>query len=252
VAPARAYASAVAYGHEPPWDRTGDLERIRNAYARYDELDRSRLWDPSNRGYRRLSADLRRRLVSEIRGALPASAGRVLDLGCGTGDLLADVEREGLRPDWHGIDLRPEAIEVARARFPGSSFEVASADATGHADGRFHVIVAQVLFSSLPSPSLELAVAGEIGRLLAPGGWLVWSDLRVSNPANPSVHGINMRWLRSLFEGWELRVTSAGLVPPVARRLGRTTPVLYPLLSRLPPLHSHLVGRLRPPGDRDG
>ncbi len=65
-------------------------------------------------------------------------------------------------------------------------------------DASVDVVVARVLFSSLPSARLEAAVAAEIGRLLRPGGWLVWLDIRYSNPANPSVHGVRpIAWLSS-------------------------------------------------------
>jgi len=37
------------------------------------------------------------------------------------------------------------------------------------------------------------------------------------------------------------------LIPPIARRLGPTTPVLYPILESIPFLRSHLIGRLRCP-----
>ncbi|MCA1570295.1 MAG: hypothetical protein LC798_08260 [Chloroflexi bacterium] len=57
------------------------------------------------------------------------------------------------------------------------------------------------LFSSLPSRDLEVAAANEVARVLAPGGWLIWYDLRYDNPTNPAVHGIGRSGLRRLFPG---------------------------------------------------
>jgi hypothetical protein len=37
------------------------------------------------------------------------------------------------------------------------------------------------------------------------------------------------------------------VLPPIARRLGVTTPLLYPMLEAIPVLRSHLVGRLQRP-----
>jgi SAM-dependent methyltransferase len=231
----------------PAWDRSAELDRIRATYAGYDAVGRGRLWDRSNRGYARLSQDLADHVLAELRRCLPGvSGGQVLDLGCGAGQLLDRVLASGLRPSWTGVDLRPEAVEAARAAHPDASFLVASADDVPVADATVDVVVAELLFSSLPSATLERAVAAEIGRVLRPTGWLVWSDLRYDNPANPAVHGIDARRLGQLFPGWTIEVETAGLLPPLARRLGRLAPAAYAALTGIPPLRSHLVGRLQP------
>jgi 2-polyprenyl-3-methyl-5-hydroxy-6-metoxy-1,4-benzoquinol methylase len=52
----------------------------------------------------------------EILPLLPPAAGRVLELGCGRGDTLAFLKREG-RCTWAGgVELFPEAAAVARGR----------------------------------------------------------------------------------------------------------------------------------------
>ena len=230
------------------WNRAADLDRIRSTYAAYEAAGRGRLWDRGNRGYARLLRSLRDHLVKEIARALPATGGRVIDLGCGTGDLLDDVERFGLRPEWLGVDLRPEAIADAVRSHPSARFIVASADDVPEPPGSVDVIVAQLLFSSLPTDALEHAVAAEIRRLLRPGGRLVWCDLRFANPSNPEVHGVGSPALQELFPTWEARLRTVGLLPPIARRLGRSTAILYPVLSAFSPIRSHLVGRLESPG----
>ena len=50
-----------------------------------------------------------------------------------------------------------------------------------------------------------------------------------------------------LFPGWDLDLDAYTLAPPIARLLGRATPVLYPLMHSLQPLRFHLIGRLRCP-----
>ena len=44
--------------------------------------------------------------------------------------------------------------------------------------------------------------AGEIIRVMRPGGWLVWFDLRYDNPWNAGVHGLSKGRLAQLFPGW--------------------------------------------------
>jgi SAM-dependent methyltransferase len=53
-------------------------------------------------------------------------AGRsLLDVGCGTGDLLDHLRARGIACDYLGTDLSPSMIERCRARFPDGKFEVA-------------------------------------------------------------------------------------------------------------------------------
>lgn len=229
-------------------DRAAQLDRIRESYARYDREGRARLWDSSNRGYARLTRQLLGRLLREMRASLPAHReGRLQDLGCGTGELLEHARSAGMTPDWVGLDLRADAVEAAKRRFPDAAFVMGSADDVPEPGASFDVIVAQLMFSSLPSMELEHAVASEVARLLRPGGWLVWSDLRYPSPSNRAVHGLSEDRIRSLFPDWTVRVASVGLLPPLARRLGVTTAITYPALGAIEPLRSHLVGRLQPP-----
>lgn len=228
--------------------RDEDLEQVRRTYARYDEEGRARLWDPSNRGYARLARDRDRALVGLIEASIAATPGPVLDLGCGDGRLLTAALSAGVRPaEWHGVDLDADGVAAAASAHPEARFVVGSADELELADGSVAVVVAATLFSSLPSATMEADVAREIGRVLAPGGFLIWYDLRYDNPRNSNVHGLGVDRIRRLFPGWEGELRPITLLPPLARRLGLLTSVLYPALHALPVLRSHLVGRLRRP-----
>lgn len=240
------YSSGVAIIKDRESERTAELASIEATYARYESSGREKIWDQKNRGYSALAIDLRRSVQGEIRRSV-INGGTVADLGCGTGELATEAQVVGLGLDWIGVDLRAEPIAQAQSRLPFARFIVASADDLPLTTSSVDVAVAQVLFSSLPSPQLEESVAGEISRVLKPGGWLVWLDIRYSNPTNRAVHGIGVARLKELFPDWHRDVRSTGLIPPVARRLGPTASVLYPLLALIPPLRSHIVGRLRRP-----
>lgn len=227
--------------------REEELARVRETYARYVREGRNRLWDPANPGYARMTRDRDAALVDILRRVLPSDgSGTALDLGCGNGR-LAQVAREAELPirSWIGVDLDADSVAAAAEAHPWADFIEASADALPWPEGAFDVVVATTLFSSFPSADLEVAVAGEIGRVLRPGGALVWYDLRYDNPSNRDVHGITSRRLAELFPGWSMELRSITLVPPVARRLGRITAPLYSVLHAMPALRSHLVGVLR-------
>ena len=124
-----------------------------------------------------------------------------------------------------GLDLQPERIDEARVNAPDAQLLVGSADALPFDDHSFDVVTAITLMSSLPTDPMEIDAAREIARVTRPGGWLVWFDLRYDNPTNPAVHGIDGRRLADAVPGVGRRSCARSTVlPPLARRLGRSTP----------------------------
>lgn len=224
-----------------------EQERIRETYRSYEAGGRDRIWDLRNRGFARLSEDRDLGIRDLLARSLPSSGATMLDVGCGDGTLLGDVQHRWPDVALTGLDLQPERIAEARSKVPDATFVVASADELPFDDRTFDVVTAITLMSSLPTQAMETDAAREITRVMRPGGWLVWFDLRYDNPNNKAVHGITKGRLSALFPAWSQELRSSTLIPPIARRLGPTTPVLYPILEAIPPLRSHLIGRLRCP-----
>lgn len=54
----------------------------------------------------------------------PLSQCRILDVGCGLGDLYGYLRRGGIETDYTGYDLLPEMIERAQKRYPEARFLV--------------------------------------------------------------------------------------------------------------------------------
>lgn len=248
---ARDSVRSVVVTNPPPSDRERDLDTIRSAYDGYRVHGRRRLWDLQNPGFARLVADRDRMIISNIRASLGPSVGRLLEIGFGDAR-LAEAAHAAQLPigKWAGVDLDADAVRLASQQLPWATFIEASADRLPFDDATWDVVLASALFSSLPSIEIERAVAAETARVLAPGGWLVWYDLRIDNPTNRAVHGLSRERLRSLFPGWKAELRAMSLLPPLARRLGRTTPIAYPILERVPMLRSHLGGRLQSPPSR--
>lgn len=190
-------------------------------------------------------ADDRDRSLVQLVTRSARGPARILDVGCGDGS-LAQVMRKASVPiaAWTGLDVDTEALHAAADGVAWATFVEASADAMPFEDGAFDIVIASTLFSSLTA-RLERSAAREIERVTADGGWLIWYDLRYNNPRNPAVHGLARRDVSRLFPEWRADLRSMTLAPPIARRLGVATPVLYPVLHAIPALRTHLVGRLQ-------
>jgi SAM-dependent methyltransferase len=107
-------------------------------------------------------------VVTRARGL--ASPGRLLDVGCGGGHLMAAARAEGWRPI--GTDLSPEACRTARATAPVVH---ATADALPFRAGTLDAVT---LVNVLDHTTRPRAVVGEAARVLRPGGLLI---VRVPN-----------------------------------------------------------------------
>jgi SAM-dependent methyltransferase len=68
-------------------------------------------------------ASQRRRFEVLIGIATPI-AGKVLDVGCGLGDLYLYLKEDDFDGSYHGVDVHPGAVEAARARSPEARFDV--------------------------------------------------------------------------------------------------------------------------------
>jgi ubiquinone/menaquinone biosynthesis C-methylase UbiE len=143
-------------------------------------------------------ATLRRTL-----GALPGR--RLLDVGCGTGFVLAALEAAGL--DVTGIDMHASSLGLARARVRGSLVLSTATDLPFFAD--FDVVT---LFDVIAHVEDDAGVLREAQRVLAPGGAVV-----VTVPAGPDlwtaydeVTGHKRRYDREMLRR---TIERAGLVP---------------------------------------
>jgi ubiquinone/menaquinone biosynthesis C-methylase UbiE len=189
--------------------------------------------------------------------------GRVLDLGCGTGFTLGQIDAD-LRV---GLDASPDALAYARERRE-SSFVAGSAEALPFRDGSFDAAIALDVLEHLADDG---GAAREAHRVLRPGGVLL-----VTVPAfralwsahDEALHHLR-RYRKAEVQGLLSRagfeVTHAGyydffLFPAIAlvRLAGRLLPTRGPRASdvSLPPrpinailasvlgAERHLVGRV--------
>jgi SAM-dependent methyltransferase len=224
-----------------------ELARIRDAYERYgtepSELQRR---NPTNAGLEAIWTEWITRLASQLAARdLPRSDSRVLDLGCGSGRLLASLVGLGADPsNCVGVDLIPERVDEARRRLPSATILCRNAASIPEKDESFELVVVSLLVSSIRSTELARRICSEAARLLAPAGTLVWYDTRYPNPLNADVRRVGAGEIRELFPGFELDLQSITLLPPLARRLGRASPWLYPMLAALPPLRARYLAFL--------
>lgn len=125
------------------------------------------------------------RMVVEM--AQVRAGDKVLDVGCGTGNLTLTANKyAGAMGSVTGIDASPEMIDVAqkKAKQNGSSvvFELGLIEKLPYPEASFDVVISRLVIHHLPD---ELKRRGftEMFRVLKPGGRIFLADFKP--PTNP-------------------------------------------------------------------
>jgi ubiquinone/menaquinone biosynthesis C-methylase UbiE len=99
--------------------------------------------------------------------------GRILDAGCGTGEISSRLAAMFPRAQVLGVDVLDQSLELARSRYaalaPRLAFENRSVFALGLPDRSFDLTVCRHVTHSIPHPE---RVYAELKRVTRPGGRL--------------------------------------------------------------------------------
>lgn len=134
-------------------------------------------------------------IAAYLRAVKPPHQAQLLDVGCGTGQLLCRLADAYPRLALHGADLSQPYLAEARRRLDRQSARVTLLQAAGEAlplpDASIDVITSVFLLHELPRP-VRLAVFAEMRRVLRPGGLLVLTDSLAAGdhpPYDPLLRG---------------------------------------------------------------
>lgn len=107
---------------------------------------------------------------------------RILDFGCGIGNVTRALAKEFPSASVTGSDPSQESIDIARSRpMPAVDFALSEANVLPFPDASFDLVVAACVFHHI-EPADRARCASEIRRVLRPGGRFVLFE---HNPLNP-------------------------------------------------------------------
>jgi 2-polyprenyl-3-methyl-5-hydroxy-6-metoxy-1,4-benzoquinol methylase len=160
-----------------------------------------------------------------------ATGMRVLDVGCGNGELtLLAARLVGPRGRVLGVDRCPDAISRARSRareagVSNVAFRLAEAEQCTFA-APFDALVGRQFLAHTADPARVLR---RLVRLVRPGGLLVVQEMNLARaaatPALPLARSL-VGWLQTLCQRGGLTLDTATLLPAIFREAGLPNPHL--------------------------
>jgi ubiquinone/menaquinone biosynthesis C-methylase UbiE len=192
-----------------------------------------------------LSRHIRRIQKQVVHLMSPAQDASVLDVGCGTGEGIRYLRRFVKGGFLAGLDISPQMIEVARAKFsdqppqPVIELKVGDAEQLPWPGSFFDQAMSTFTLHHFPHPNRALT---EIARVLKPGGRLFLVDLIFPGPFRRLLN-----WILRLFEGAQIEVQTLDSM----REIFLQTPLRPDSPYRLAPLVFLFVGEKGAPAAKE-
>lgn len=242
-----------------------ETRRIHDAYSRREGTEALSMYTFENPAFAFQRQDMEWAVLEALREAgvrLPDVS--LLDVGCGTGELTHRFLVYGVR-NATGLDLMEASIERGRRLYPNVELVAGSAAELPFDDASFDLVSQFGCLCSVLDMGLRRRIAGEMWRVLRPGGHVLSYDLRPSPAAvraagrllqriHPSAQEVvptdplDLADVTGLFPGPLAHHRLMTLNFMLAGIAGRSR-VLARALALLPPLRTHRLVLIRkPPG----
>lgn len=116
---------------------------------------------------------------TEFSALVPKSA-RILDVGCGYGRILAELQEYGYS-NLSGLDFSTEMIAKGKRLNPSFNLKVQEQAALDLSDNSVDAVILFAVLTSIISDDEQKFLIAEIARVLKPGGIVYINDFTINN-----------------------------------------------------------------------
>ncbi|MBI4375229.1 MAG: class I SAM-dependent methyltransferase [Elusimicrobia bacterium] len=168
------------------------------------------------------------------KSGLDVERAQVLDIGSGQGMGLYPFLLTGFTvSQLHGIEQQEARVQVGKEVLPILDIQRGDAAHLPYEAESFDIVSEQFCFCHIPDETIKPKIAGEMLRVLRPGGFAMILDWRFRSPRH-QIYGLGVRRIQELFGLPVVGRFPAQLWPQVGRPLSQYMPSLYPLARRIP------------------
>lgn len=200
--------------------------------------------DRDNEGNRFIINERRRVIIATLKkeGYFPFEDKKILDTGCGKGELLAKFLSWGAKPqNLYGVDISADRIEVAKRNYPQLKFQRINAEKLDFPDHFFDLILFFTVFSSIFDKAVIDNLSQEALRVLKTDGAIIVYDMRYPNPFNPNTRHITKEEIKRHFKKCYFEFKTLTLIPHLARLFAPLSFKICSILEKIPFLRSHYL-----------
>jgi ubiquinone/menaquinone biosynthesis C-methylase UbiE len=171
---------------------------------------------------------------------------RILEVGCGDGKRLRQLQRLGALPAHeYGIELLEYFVGEAKVLSSNCHITHGDASCLPFDDAFFDMVYQRTVFTSIFDFDMKRKIAKEMLRVLKPAGFVLWYDFHMNNPLNSEVRGVKKKEIEDLFPSCDICLRRITLAPPLVRALAPYTLLACYLLEKLPFLCTHYLGVIK-------
>ena len=158
--------------------------------------------------------------LAEVLKLLPKDAKKVLDIGCSSAVLTAEIAKQLKNSKVAGIDSYREAIDFAKSKYPHLELKVADAHKLPYKDKSFDLVVCTETLEHVTDPKKSLL---EMKRVLKKGGkaiismdsgsllfrtiWFFWTKSKGRVWENAHLHEFSAALLEGLIKESGFKIT---------------------------------------------
>jgi ubiquinone/menaquinone biosynthesis C-methylase UbiE len=221
-----------------------DLSRMKKEYReRHRRLAGSEAYSLFNFSNLFTIQQRERRILHVLRknGIKDLSNKKILEVGCGSGNVLLEFIQYGANPKIiSGVDLLSNRLVEAQEKLPHSLIINADGQYLPFVSNFFDFALQFTAFSSVLNKNIRRNMAKDMLRVIKQHGIILWFDFWL-NPTNPQTHGIAPREIRELFPNCVMEFQKITLAPPITRALVPFSWPLAQMLESLTILNSHYL-----------